>query len=202
MSFQNKKGYPDYQTIQPMLNDFMTCDLVNEFVRGSHYRLTCCFNELFQQESLPPQAIEQLDTSRILNIAELRESIRLTEHQLVKQKLQLLRLLFEHYRTIDASFNEAEKKAQAGSTTLAGPTSSRFYYEDVPAVPRSEHGPMSTGDSDHHDHTMSCSSGHNSEPSDMSEAIRESRNLTTRVERVGDIVTVYCGDAQASITLD
>ncbi|KAJ3776810.1 hypothetical protein FB446DRAFT_720354 [Lentinula raphanica] len=188
MSFQNKKGYPDYQTIQPMLNDFMTCDLVNEF------------------ESLLPQAIEQLDTSRLLNIAELRESIRLTEHQLVKQKLQLVRLLFEHYRTIDAFFNEAEKKAQAGSTTLAGPTSSRFYYEDVPTVPRSEHGPMSTGDSalipDHHDHTMSCSSGHNSEPSDMSEAIRESRNLTTRVERVGDIVTVYCGDAQASVTLD
>ncbi|KAJ3761224.1 hypothetical protein EV360DRAFT_68036 [Lentinula raphanica] len=156
-----------------MLNDFMTCDLVNEF------------------ESLPPQAIEQLDTSRLLNIAELGESIRLTEHQLVKQKLQLVRLLFEHYRTIDALFNEAEKKAQAGSTTLAGPTSSRFYYEDVPTVPRSEHGPMSTGDS------VVIT------PSLVTCPKRFERvDLTTRVERVGDIVTVYCGDAQASITLD
>ncbi|KAJ3963903.1 hypothetical protein EV361DRAFT_874454, partial [Lentinula raphanica] len=67
------------QAVSPKLDELMSWNLEHEFNQTSH----------------------------LLNIAEVRDTIRLTEQQLVKQKLQLIRLLYEHYRTVDAVLDKS-----------------------------------------------------------------------------------------------
>ncbi|KAJ3834117.1 hypothetical protein F5878DRAFT_665050 [Lentinula raphanica] len=139
MSVYNER---DFQYLQPKLDELMAWDIGNEF------------------ESVPPT---QQQTNDLLNIAELRETIRLAEHQLIQHKLQLCRLLFEHYRSLNSFLNEAEKT--------------------VDVTPRFD-GPVS------------CPHSSDSSVSDFLP------DFTTHVVRENDILTVYCGNVHASVTLD
>ncbi|KAJ3722507.1 hypothetical protein C8R42DRAFT_720875 [Lentinula raphanica] len=106
---------PDLQPVSPKLNELMSWNLENEF------------------ESL---SLAQNQTSHLLNIAEVRDTIRLTEQQLVKQKLQLIRLLYEHYRTVDAVLDKSgttvDMSCSKGSDNLSCSDEDSYVSEYVP----------------------------------------------------------------------
>ncbi|KAJ3720351.1 hypothetical protein F5878DRAFT_665829 [Lentinula raphanica] len=154
MSVWNEKGYSDFQALKPKVDDLMAWELGNEF------------------DSLPPTSQQ---TNDLLNIEELRETIRLAEHQLLQYKMQLCRLILGHYRSLNALFNETEK------TVGMAP---RFDGFDRP---------VSCSNSTD---CLSCSD----EDSPSSEFVPA--NFTTHVVRENDILTVYCGNVHASVTLD
>ncbi|KAJ3831936.1 hypothetical protein F5878DRAFT_667032 [Lentinula raphanica] len=142
----------DLQAVSPKLDELMSWNLEHEF------------------ESL---SLAQQQTSHLLNITELRDTIRLTEQQLVKQKLQLIRLFYEHYRTVDAVLDK--------SGTTVGSMPAKL------------------------DHPVPCSKSTDNllcsdEDSFVSEYVPQ--RFATRVVRENEKLTVYCGNAKASVTLD
>ncbi|KAJ3821370.1 hypothetical protein F5880DRAFT_1614744 [Lentinula raphanica] len=108
---------PDLQAVSPKLDELMSWNLEHEF------------------ESL---SLAQNQTSHLLNIAEVRDTIRLTEQQLVKQKLQLIRLLYEHYRTVDAVLDKSgttvndDMSCSKGSDNLSCSDEDSYVSEYVP----------------------------------------------------------------------